>query len=328
MKKKKANQKQGSSPDGQEGRGLQHNDHWSPKDNNGISEGLGTRRGSGWPHLICHQKENQSTTEPEDKDLLLTEEPPINAPPVEIGQDDLDLEPTPGDDPNELILEPAVDHLGRRLDPAAEGIGEPDPLILAKSPATLRSTTQLLIPGPRERAQAQDQDAVLSVVKDWVRQRVMPERLELDFGDIQLKAYVKVMPVLRLCQLPDLDNLDILVKTDIQGGRQSERYCMLEKLIDPFIKDLHLRLTHYGVETMVLTMKHLVWFPSMWTRVQTSPPSMSRMHPKTQPTTGQEGSRMLLPKGERQCGQLRTSRSGRPTPSDTRRIQVYSGNTM
>ena len=93
--------------------------------------------------------------EPEDEDPYLTQEPPIDAPPVEIGQDDLDLEPTPGDDPDnpdELILEPAVDHLGRRLDPAAEGIGEPDPLILAKSPATLKSTTQQLIPGPRERA--------------------------------------------------------------------------------------------------------------------------------------------------------------------------------
>ena len=161
-----------------------------------------------------------------------------------------------------------MDHLGRRLDPAAEGIGEPDPLILAKSPATLRSTTQQLIPGPRERAQIQDQDTVLSVVKDWVRQGVMPGRLELDFGDSQLKAYVKVIPVLRLCQLPAPDNLDILVKTDIQGEKQSERYCMPEKLIDPFIKELHLRLTHYGVETMVLTMKHLVWFPHMWARVR------------------------------------------------------------
>ena len=96
----------------------------------------------------------------------------------------------------------------------------------------------------------------------------MPGRLELDFGDSQLKAYVKVIPVLRLCQLPAPDNLDILVKTDIQGEKRSERYCMPEKLIDPFIKELHLRLTHYGVETMVLTMKHLVWFPHMWARVR------------------------------------------------------------
>ena len=96
----------------------------------------------------------------------------------------------------------------------------------------------------------------------------MPGRLELDFGESQLKAYVKVIPALRLCQLPAPDNLDILVKTDIQGEKKSERYCMPEKLIDPFIRELHLRLTHYGVETMVLTMKHLVWFPHMWARVR------------------------------------------------------------
>ena len=43
---------------------------------------------------------------------------------------------------------------------------------------------------------------------------------------------------------------------------------MPEKLIDTFIKELHLKLSHYGVETMVLTMRHLVWFPHMWTRVR------------------------------------------------------------
>ena len=209
--------------------------------------------------------------EPEDEDPHHLPEPPCEAPPIEIGHDDLGLNPTPEDDPDEpdkLILEPAVDHLGRPLDPAAEGIGEPDPLILAKSPATLMSTTHRLIPGPTDRAEAQDQDPVLAVVKDWVRQRVMPGRLELDFGESQLKAYVKVIPALRLCQLPAPDNLDILVKTDIQGKKKSERYCMPEKLIDPFIRELHLRLTHYGVETMVLTMRHLVWFPHMWTRVR------------------------------------------------------------
>ena len=138
---------------------------------------------------------------------------PVRAPTVEVGQDDLNLEPAPVDDLDDLILEPALDHRGRRLEPAAEGVGEPDPLVLARSPATMMPATQLLIPGSRERAQAQDQDAVLSVVKDWVQKGTVPRRLELDFGDDRLKAYV-------------------------------------------------------GVETIVLTMKHLVWFPSMWSRVR------------------------------------------------------------
>ena len=233
--------------------------------------GVGHRKETVTTPLRLPPEREPVDQEPEDEDPHSVPEPPREAPPVEIGHDDLDLNPTPEADPDEqdeLILEPAVDHLGRPLDPAAEGIGEPDPLILAKSPATLMSTTHRLIPGPTDRAEAQDQDAVLAVVKDWVRQRVMPERLELDFGESQLKAYVKVIPALRLCQLPAPDNLDILVKTDIQGKEKSERYCMPEKLIDPFIRELHLRLTHYGVETMVLTMKHLVWFPHMWTRVR------------------------------------------------------------
>ena len=193
---------------------------------------------------------------------------PVRAPTVEVSQDNLNLEPAPEDDLDDLVLEPALDHRGRHLELAAEGVGEPDPLVLTRSPATMMPATQLLIPGPRERAQAQDQDAVLSVVKDWVQKGTVPRRLELDFGDDRLKAYVKIIPVLRLCQMPDQADLDILVKTDIQGRTHSERYCMPEKLINPFIKDLHLRLSHYGVETIVLTMKHLVWFPSMWSRVR------------------------------------------------------------
>ena len=79
------------------------------------------------------------------------------------------------------------------------------------------------IPGPRERAQAQDQDPVLTRVKDWVHRGIRPERLELDFGEDSLKAYVKVLPVLKLNPVPpepDLDELDILVNADIQGTIQ------------------------------------------------------------------------------------------------------------
>ena len=98
------------------------------------------------------------------------------------------MAPTPEVDLNNLVLESALDHKGRWLEPAAEGIGEPDPLVLARSLATMMPETQLLIPGPRERAQAQDQDAVLSIVKDWVQRGTVPRRLELDFGDDRLKA--------------------------------------------------------------------------------------------------------------------------------------------
>ena len=163
----------------------------------GHIEGFGTT-------LPCLPPERQPIDqEPEDDNPAPAEERPIDAPTVGIGQEDLNLEPTPEDNLDDLVLEPVLDHRGRRLDPAAEGVGEPDPLVLARSPATMRSATQLLIPRPRERAQTQDQDAVLSVVKDWVRRGTVSGRLELDFGDSQLKAYVKVIPVLRLCQMPD-----------------------------------------------------------------------------------------------------------------------------
>ena len=102
-----------------------------------------------------------------------------------------------------------------------------------------------------------DRDPVLTWVKDWVRGGIRPEILELDFREASLKAYVKVLPVLRLNPLPaepDLEDLDILVKTNIQGTIQSERYCVPEELIVPLITDLHLRLTHFGTEIVTLAM--------------------------------------------------------------------------
>ena len=56
----------------------------------------------------------------------------------------------------DLVLDPAVDDRGRRLGTEREGLGEPDPLVLAKSPAVVLPAIQECIPGPRERAQAQD----------------------------------------------------------------------------------------------------------------------------------------------------------------------------
>ena len=238
--------------------------------------------------------------------------------PVEL---EVELEdPTPADDQvvraptpevvlSDLVLEPALDHQGRHLEPAAEGTGEPDPLVLARSPATMIPTTQLLIPGPRERAQAQDRDAVLSIVKDWVRRGAIPGRLELDFGDTSLKAYAKILPALRLCQLPaipDQADLDVLVKTDVQGNVQSERYCLPEDLIIPFIKDLHLRLTHYGTETTVLTLRHLSLVPKYMAKSPSGPPGLPGVYSETPQTIGQEGGWMLLPKGEGKCGRIRT----------------------
>ena len=224
-----------------------HGQQWDFR-RTGHRDGFGTTR----PHLAPERQ--PIDLEPEADDQTPADDQPIRAPTPEVDLDD-------------LVLESALDHKGRQLEPAAEGIGEPDPLVLARSRATMMPATQLLIPGPREQAQAQDQEVVLSIVKDWVRRGTVPRRLELDFGDDWLKAYVNMIPVLRLCQIPDQADLDILVKTDIQGRTQSERYCMPEDLIDLFIIDLHLRLTHYGVETTVLTMKHLVWFPSIWSRV-------------------------------------------------------------
>ena len=196
-------------------------------------------------------------------------EPKVEEPPPEEG---LEVQaPPPEVRPEDLVLDPVVDDLGRRLETEREGLGEPDPLVLAKSPAVVLPAILQCIPGPRERAQAQDRDPVLTRVKDWVHRGIRPERLELDSGEDSLKAYVKVLPVLKLNPVPpepDLEDLDILVKTDIHRTIQSERYCVPEELIVPLITDLHLRLTHFGTETVTMMMRHLVWFRSIWARTR------------------------------------------------------------
>ena len=151
--------------------------------------------------------------------------------------------PPPGTTLEDLVLESAVDSQGEQLDPAALGLGEPEPLVVAKSPATMLPTLQALIPGPRERARAQDGDKVLSVVKDWVRRLVVPQRLDLDYGHPDLKAYTKMLPILKLLEVPGTQEqlaLDILVKTDVEGNVQYEQFCVPRDLIVATIQDLHL----------------------------------------------------------------------------------------
>ena len=210
---------------------------------------------------------------------LLPERHPVDAEPeveepVPAEEEGLEVQAPPlAMEPNDLVLDPIPDHQDVRIDTEGEGLGEPDPLVLARSPEDLSPAIRQYIPGPRVRAQVQDRDPVLSRVKDWIRQGIIPGRLELDFGEPSLKAYVKIMPVLKLKPVipePDEDdlNLDILVKTDIQGTVQSERYCLPEDLIVTLITDLHLQLTHYRVETIAMTLRHLVWFPDLWARTR------------------------------------------------------------
>ena len=81
-------------------------------------------------------------------------EPEVEEPPQEDG---LEVQaPPPEVSLEDLVLEPAVDDRGRRLETEREGLGEPDPLVLAKSPAVVLPAIQQCIPGPQERAQAQD----------------------------------------------------------------------------------------------------------------------------------------------------------------------------
>ena len=107
-------------------------------------------------------------------------EPEVEEPPQEDGHEV--QAPPPEVRLEDLVLEPAVDDQGRRLETEREGLGEPDPLILAKSPTVVLPAILQFIPGPQERAQAQDRDPVLTRVKDWVCRGIRPERLELDFG--------------------------------------------------------------------------------------------------------------------------------------------------
>ena len=143
--------------------------------------GAGHREASGTTQRHLPPERQPVQLEVELEDPTPADDQVVRAPTPEVGLSD-------------LVLEPALDHKGRHLEPAAEGTGESDLLVLARYPATMIPATQLLIPGPRERAQAKDRDAVLSIIKDWVQKGAISGRLELDFGDTSLKAYAKIVP--------------------------------------------------------------------------------------------------------------------------------------
>ena len=147
------------------------------------------------------------------------------------------------------------------------------------------------------------------MVKDWVRRGAKPGRLELDFGGASLKAFAKILPALRLCQLPaipDQADLDILVKTDVQGNVQSERYCLSRRPDHSFhqrppleANSLRNQDHHADPETPCLVPKYMAKSPS-------GPPGLPGVYLETPQTIGQEGGWMLLPKGKGKCGRICT----------------------
>ena len=105
---------------------------------------------------------------------LLPERHPVDAEPeveepVPAEEEGLEVQAPPLElRPIDLVLAPIPDHQDVRMDTEGEGLGEPDPLVLARSPEDMSPAIQQHIPGPRERAQVQDRDPVLSRVKDWI----------------------------------------------------------------------------------------------------------------------------------------------------------------
>ena len=110
-----------------------------------------------------------------------------------------------------------------------------DPLVVAWTQARQIPTLLEIIPGTRRQAQIQDQDQTIGMVKKWVKEEKAPERIMVDFGHPDLKAYAKIRTILKLIGLPHAkkgEDMKILVKTDIEGTKLSERYCVPEALID------------------------------------------------------------------------------------------------
>ena len=86
---------------------------------------------------------------PPDRQPVDTE-PEVEEPPPEE-EEGLEVQaPPPEIRPTDLVLDPALDDQGRRLETEREGLGEPDPLVLAKSPAVVLPAILQCIPGPRE----------------------------------------------------------------------------------------------------------------------------------------------------------------------------------
>ena len=112
-----------------------------------------------------------------------------------------------------------------------------------------------------QKADWQDKDPIISLVKTWLKENRKPTSTELNYRDPSLQAYQKILAALKLRPVEGTDKT-ILVREGLMGNKM-DRYCLPSKILSQVINDIHLYHMHLGVDGIVRQAQKCVWMPGL-----------------------------------------------------------------
>ena len=139
------------------------------------------------------------------------------------------------------------------------GIGPTDALVRAGNPHEFQPLTIKILKNDEDKANHQDQDKTIKLVKEWVREGRQPMGLDMNFKNSDVLAYRKVLLTLKLVLVEGTEKT-ILVKQGLVEGTM-DHYCRPKKIAKQVIREVHSTHLHIGVDGTTRQAQKFVWMP-------------------------------------------------------------------
>ena len=130
-----------------------------------------------------------------------------------------------------------------------KGLGPTDALVQTGNPYKFQPYTMKILKTSKQKADWQDKDPIIALVKTWLKEDRKPTSTELNYRDPNLQAYRKILAALKLRPVEGTEKT-ILVREGLKGNMM-DRYCLPNKIENQVINDIHLYHMHLGVHGIV-----------------------------------------------------------------------------
>ena len=122
-----------------------------------------------------------------------------------------------------------------------------------------------LLETDKHKANWQDKDPIITLVKSWVKEGRQPRGTEINYRAPDIQAYRKVLAALKLRPVEGTTKT-ILVKEGLIQ-KTMDRYCLPKAIASQVIRDIHLYHMYLGVYGMVQQVQKCVWMPGLYSAV-------------------------------------------------------------
>ena len=132
---------------------------------------------------------------------------------------------------------------------AEKGLGPTDALVQAGNPYGFQPLTMKILKKDEDKADWQDKDPDITLVKNWVKEGRQPKGTEMNYRSPNIQAYRKVLAALKLRPVEGTTKT-VLVKEGLTN-KKMDRYYLLRAIACQVIQDIHLFHMHLGIDGIV-----------------------------------------------------------------------------